>query len=366
VLSRLRSLLHPFEWLALLSTATVIVFLRAHDLRVGWRALELTVPPLFHTLPRILGAGLLLQLVAIVVRPRSSRSSSIRAYLADFVRPVSLLLWLRICLAFMFVSFAYAWLKVCVPLVNHRLWDEELFRLDRWLHLGFAPNRFAVELLSGTMLLPLIDRWYSLWISTVFLAWAWAATLPELDRRRSFILGCALLSIAGSWLYLALPATGPCYAVPELFAGIHDQIPRASGVQQALATNYAKMIAGRDGSLRQFNPYLGIAAMPSLHVGAHWFFALWARRHARRFFLPCLIATAITFLGSIATGWHYAVDGYVGMLLAWGTLVLVERLEPSREAPESEAQPESGTAPGSGPAPVPAVPESPPLAAEAE
>ena len=59
------------------------------------------------------------------------------------------------------------------------------------------------------------------------------------------------------------------------------------------------------------------AAMPSLHVGLHFFFFLWSRRRARPLVVFFALATVLTFMGSILTGWHYAVDGYVGMLLAW-------------------------------------------------
>jgi hypothetical protein len=326
VLRRLRNPLFPFEWLALLSTVAVVVFLQSRGLRVGWRAFSLTVPPMARSLPAILATGLLLQAITV-----AARRESVRGYLREFARPASLLLWLRICVAFMLVTFSYAWLKVSVPLVHHTLWDGELWRLDRALHLGAAPNVFLVELFAGSPLLGALDRWYALWIGTVFVAWAWAAAHPSPDRRRSFALACGLLSIAGSWLYLALPALGPCFAFPELFAPVREELPRASGVQAALAANYAKLLAGRDGTLRQFNPYLGVAAMPSLHVGAHWLFALWSRRHARSLFWPCVAATALTFLGSVVTGWHYAVDGYAGILLAWGVSALAERLEPARE-----------------------------------
>ena len=154
-------------------------------------------------------------------------------YLRDFARPLSLLGWARICAAFMLVTVAYTWLKVCVPLLNQRLWDVELWRLDRRLHLGFAPNVFVVELLRGTRLLDALDLWYSFWIATVFLAWAWAAAHPDPARRRNFTLACLLLSIIGSWLYLALPALGPCYAYPELFSDIAGQIRHAAGTQGA-------------------------------------------------------------------------------------------------------------------------------------
>ena len=37
----------------------------------------------------------------------------------------------------------------------------------------------------------------------------------------------------------------------------------------------------------------------------------------RVFFLPFLGMTLLTFVRSLLTGWHYAVDGYVGMALAY-------------------------------------------------
>ena len=337
-------LARPFalEIVAFAAVAAVVALLRAKGLRMGWQAFTFTVPPMLGSLPRILGAGLAIHLASAAIRaPSGDRGRAVRDYLLSFLAPASLLSWLRVCAAFMLVTFAYAWLKVCIPLVNQRLYDEALWRIERALHLGFAPNVFAVELFGGTPLLPALDLWYSFWIQTVFLAWAWAAAHPDLATRRRFMLACALLSVVGPWLYLSVPALGPCYASPEIFAEAAAQMPHSTGTQQALAANYAKIVAGRDGTLRQFNPYLGIAALPSLHVAAHWLFALWVWRFARRWFPWLALATALTFFGSLATGWHYAIDGYAGMLLAWAVFAIALRIEPPpAEVPASTAESE--------------------------
>ena len=61
---------------------------------------------------------------------------------------------------------------------------------------------------------------------------------------------------------------------------------------------------------------------------------LWLRRYARPLFLPAVIATVLTFLGSIVTGWHYAVDGYVGVGLGQLSYWLALRTERrQREVP---------------------------------
>jgi hypothetical protein len=329
------------ELAALAAFAAVALLLRSRGFRLDAHALRFTLIPMAGALPRIL----LLGVVAHVVIALAGRRPPV-AYLRELVRPLSILGWLRFCSVLALVTFAYTWLKVCVPLLRQETLDATLWRLDRLIHLGISPSIFVIELLGGPIL-GLLDLWYSFWVVTIVVAMAWGAAHPSLPARRNFALACAILWTLGSWGYLAVPALGPCYSDPQLFAPARDDVPQAAALQARLAENYSKMLAGRDGSLRQFNPYFGVAAMPSLHVGAHWLFALWARRHARRFFPPLAVATAMTFLGSIATGWHWAIDGYAGMVLAWLAVVVADRIvrlePPAPEAPsDSEATAPSG------------------------
>jgi hypothetical protein len=118
---------------------------------------------------------------------------------------------------------------------------------------------------------------------------------------------------------------------------VRAEMPRAIATQRALFAHYGKLLESRGGFLASFSPELGVAAMPSMHVAAHWLFALWARRYDRRLFVPLAVATALTFLGSLVTGWHYAVDGYAGLLLAWLAVAVADRWEPA--PPEAEASP---------------------------
>jgi hypothetical protein len=149
------------------------------------------------------------------------------------------------------------------------------------------------------------------------------------DRRRNFAFACLALWVAGAWIYVAVPAVGPVFAAPEAFREVLAGMPHAADIQGRLWANYLGITASRAGApLPPMRPFLAVAAMPSLHVGAHWLFALWARRRAPRLFVPWAAATALTFFGSLATGWHYAVDGYAGMLLAWGAIRLADRFEP--------------------------------------
>jgi hypothetical protein len=74
------------------------------------------------------------------------------------------------------------------------------------------------------------------------------------------------------------------------------------------------------------NAAFGIGAMPSLHVAGQAFVAFFARRRSPRLAFLFGLLTALTFAGSLISGWHYAVDGYAGILLALAAWRLGERM----------------------------------------
>jgi PAP2 superfamily protein len=305
--------LYLFEIVTLGSMAVSFAFLRACGLRMDWQTVRYIVMPAMKMLPQALLAGIVLQLLY-----RLATRRPLMAYLRGLARPGWWVLWLRLLLAAVLMTYGYFWLKVAVPLVNPRLWDDQLWRLDAWLHFGVSPSIFVPSLFAGTPLVALLDHWYAVWVGTVFYTIAfWSAGLDPRLRRR-FLLSCVLMWTLGSWLYLAVPAVGPVYVAPRAFEAVAEQMPGARAGQEALWENYGRLLDGRrSGVLNRFNPTRGVAAMPSLHVGAHFLFFLWARRRARPLVVPFALATALTFAGSLLTGWHYAVDGYAGMLLAW-------------------------------------------------
>jgi len=312
----------PFEIAAWVGAVSAVVFLRSRYLRIDWVTFQYTVPPLIPTMSRFLVAGIALYLVYLGLRRRP-----LRAYLKRLATWRWWMMTARLWAAIIVFTYSYFWLKVCVPLVNEHLWDQRLWHLDAWLHFGFSPSMFAVGLTQGTVLAGLLDSWYGLWLPSVSLGIAFFCAMPGARIRRRFVLSCVLIWTLGAWIYVAIPALGPIYARTDVFREIVSQMPLADAGQQMLWANYQTVMAGKAGTLKQFNPTRGIAALPSLHVGAHWLLMLWSRRFARPLFVPALIGTALTFLGSIVTGWHYAIDGYVGIALAQGSYWISMRTE---------------------------------------
>lgn len=317
----------PFEVVPFAAVAAIALGLRAQGLPIGVEALRYIVEAVLHRLPELTLAGLAVHLLAHAVRRRSPLP-----WLRALVAAPSLGLWVRLWVVLTAVTFGYSWLKVCVPLLRDGLLDARLWALDQALHFGLSPTVLTVELVAGTPLAGALDVWYALWLSCVLVFQSAVFVAGDLGRRRNFALACGLLWLAGSLVYLALPAVGPCFAAPEVFDGIRDEMPRAARIQARLWGHYQALVAPADGGPRVFRPFLAVAALPSLHVGAHWLFALWSKRHAPRLQLPFVVATGLTFVGSLATGWHYALDGYAGMLLAWGAVRIADRLEPAGDS----------------------------------
>ncbi len=314
--SRLRAALgrlplYPFEWICLVLTVGSVGFLRSRGMRIDWKTVEYTVYPMVLALgwPLVLGVGLQLLVHLVQRKPLAGYFAALRDWRWWG-------LWLRLWIVCMALTYTYFWVKVCVPLLRAELYDPLLWQLDRLLHCGFSPSVFATALFENSPLTGWLDRWYGLWTSTVLVMIAFFTAGADALLRRRFMLSCVFLWGFGCWLYVAVPALGPVFYVPELWKEIAARIPGSTAMHEALWANYQKMLAGRGGVLREFNPIYAIAALPSLHVGAHALFATWAWRHARPLAPLFLLATFLTFVGSLVTGWHYAIDGYVGILLA--------------------------------------------------
>ncbi len=210
----------------------------------------------------------------------------------------------------------YTTLKVHVPLINEARWDAAMAALDRALCLGIDPNVFLVTILSQgpRWLGPAIDQYYYSFVTLFVVFAAWYLADPSPRNRSSFAAGWIVLWGAGALLYVAFPVLGPVFFTRSLWQEVAGVFPFAAALQAALLKNYLAVVSGQTRHIVQ---EYGIAAMPSLHVATHAYLWLWARRIGSRWAPLFLAMTLATWFCSVATGWHYMVDGLVGLLVAW-------------------------------------------------
>ena len=249
-----------------------------------------------------------------------------RAFI-DFYKPYffSLERWAKAvpAIAIMMLGFmAFTEMKALIPVLNPYSWDIAFMELDRALHFGQDPWRLLQPLFGSAAPTLVLNFVYNLWFFVMFGFWlasGWTKTDNGWERQflLSFIwcwiIGGTLLAIIfssmGPAFYdLVNAPTNPFAAQMAFLNGVNDSHEvLALGTQDVLRAAY---LNPSNGGLS------GISAMPSLHNATSTLFMFAAYRINKKFghimlaFLMCII------LGSVHLAWHYAVDAYLGIIIA--------------------------------------------------
>jgi len=203
------------------------------------------------------------------------------------------------------------WLKAAMPFSVGFQADHLLADADAWI-FGTDPWRLLHWLPSD-----LIDTAYITWAQSTLFLMALLPLLPQSDRRDRAILSFFLVMAAAALLQYALPSAGPIFferlGFGERFANLPSE-PWAQMTSDYLWANYLD-----NGS----KVGAGISAFPSLHVaGAAWV-ATVASSYFKRLAPIAWAYFVLILLGSVYLGWHYALDGLAGMLIAVAAWQLV-------------------------------------------
>jgi len=274
-------------------------------------------------LPSVAGGFLLQTLVGMAIRlALAYRRGTVRellgvyrswGWIGDTIRlAIFSGLWLH----------TYGWIKLAIPVLHPRLFDQQLWNVDRAICFGYSPNVFLLTLFSSPPMLRVIDATYAdVFFISLTIAGIFFGSSPERRTRINFMNSNTLLWLIGAWLYVALPALGPAYRFPEVWLPLAPLLGRTQHFQRLLMSNYDAVLSSLRGMQRPINILFGVAAFPSLHVAFQTLAFLWMRRLTKWGGTLFGIFALFIFIGSIVTGWHYLVDGIAGALLAWGCYV---------------------------------------------
>jgi len=312
---------------------------------VNLAVIALSAPGTFGISPLLtiltLTAGVIpYALAGIVVRAIVAAIRRDRTYLQVIRRGAWIVETLRMVFFTALMIFTYGWIKLVVPVMHPRLFDQELWDLDRILFFGLSPNVLFLDLSSAMSLLRAVDWSYaSVFYVSISIALSYFFSHPSSRVRVAFANGNAALWLIGAWLYMLLPSLGPAYRFPDLWFPHEAALRNTQTLQALLMRNYQNVlrVAAGQSPTTAIQIVFGIAAFPSLHVGFQMYAFLWLRRLWKwgEVLFGCFVL--IILIGSLVTGWHYLIDGLAGIALAWACYAVTWRR--LCHAEQSEASP---------------------------
>ena len=265
-------------------------------------------------------AGVLIRLIVAYFRGNAGD------YLREIRKPAWIVETLRLLLGAALVLHVYGWIKLAIPLVHPRLFDQQLWDLDRAIFFGISPNIFFLNLFSSHAALVTVDYTYAyIFAAGLSIVIAYFASTPSKRLQVAFITGHTIMWFTGVWLYMLVPSLGPAYRFPDVWLQYSQDLHITQNLQLTLWQNYANVLKIPHGGTAPANILLGIAAFPSMHVAFQMFIFLWFRRLWTWGEVLFAIFVLFIFLGALITGWHYLIDLFAGLLLAYLTWVLTSR-----------------------------------------
>ena len=311
--------LYAYEWILIAHLVVLTIVARAESLEFL---------SLFRDIFRAIEISLLSATVGGIALRAGHAAFSGRwpRYRAVITSPGWIVDTIRLVIAEAALTLVYGWMKLVVPVFNHRLFDQQLWDIDRAISFGFSPNLFVLALFSNSSFLRLIDWAYAnIFVATMLIAFAYFLSAPSRRLRLAFMTSNVLLWIWGAYLYLLVPSLGPAYRFPQLWFEYAAQLQTTQRMQALLMRNYTNMLALNRGVNTPVSLIYGIAAFPSLHVAWQALVALWMRREWVYGEVLFSVMLFVIFIGSMITGWHYLVDGIAGVVLALAAYYAVVR-----------------------------------------
>jgi hypothetical protein len=270
-------------------------------------------------------------------------ASDFRIYILNTNIVVSITL---VVLAFPLIASSLTILKTLLPFVVPYYLDTTLVEIDKVLHFGAAPWEILQPVLGHTYITYSVNVVYNFWFFMQMFVVIWqmfALNRPRL--RMQFLISYVLVwLLLGSLAAILLSSAGPCYYsklfdAPDPYAPLFIYL---NSVNEILAENNLSLWALNTQSYlwEHFEASTtglgsGISAMPSLHVAIAVLIAIVGFRASRALgiFLAC--HALLILIGSVHLGWHYAVDGYVSVLLTlaiWKISGLMVKTLPERRS----------------------------------
>lgn len=257
---------------------------------------------------------------ALVLKPESPSRQMIADVRGLFRNPAVLFTGWPVLLAMVLFNKSMLELKPMIPLLKPFSWDTTLAEWDRALHFGYNPWELLQPLLAFDSVTFVVNNCYNFWFVALFGSFMWFgfASRMSVNRTQFFLAYMLAWWVGGGLLAVAFSSAGPVYygnlgLSPDPFAPLMAYLHDVDTRLPIWALDTQKLLW--DGYTGKSTP-IGISAFPSLHNASALIFALATWKQSRGLGIAFSVYVVIIFMGSVHLGWHYAVDGYAGIVIA--------------------------------------------------
>lgn len=250
------------------------------------------------------------------------------------------------------LQLGFTFMKSSIPDMMPFYADPALAAIDRSLLFGRDAWQLAHDIGPAIDANRLLPAYVYVWSLCVLVMPAVVA-LTDRDEERVFrfvILRFVVWVGLGNVLAVMFASVGPVFydslTGSSRFAGLTAAL-QASGVADSAVGRLQRYLwsayVSHDKQLGS-----GISAFPSVHLGIATATAIYMAERSRWLILPGAIFVAVMFYLSLYTGYHYAIDGYVSIVLilaVWAGLRLWQRARRaggSRDIDADGGLPQSG------------------------
>ena len=233
----------------------------------------------------------------------------------------------------------FASYKQAIPYFRDFGWDYHFMALDRIVHFGRHPWEIFGFILHNDTLLLFLDKVYMTWFLFLVFFSLWMGWSKRRNLRNVFFISTIVVwSVFGSVLGTVFYSAGPCYY--QEVVGLPDPYsPLMERLHEVHEKQFMWAIFNQNGLWEakmagKWLPFGGISAMPSVHVAMAMVFALTLVAVNPILGIVGFLYVGLIQTGSVVLGWHYAVDGYAGIILTmilWKLLTGIYPVAPSEQ-----------------------------------
>jgi hypothetical protein len=218
---------------------------------------------------------------------------------------------------------AFSAAKQAIPSLHPFAWDAFLSGMGSHINGGIPLWQRLQPVLGKPEITTWLDWFYHrVWTTLLLAVLVWAAISRPSALRRRFLFSYAMLFVVvGTLMALAFASAGPPYygivspGRPDPYAPLFEYL-RSVDARSPLLSFRGEAALWQAYSHQVHGLGFGVSAMPSMHVASATLIALYGFGLSRLVGGFLTLVAIATFIASVALGWHYALDGYVGATVA--------------------------------------------------